>query len=386
MTRILLRRLASHGLLTVLALALLSAALLCPSAMARIYGTYPLNISVGPHGELANGSSGGPAISGDNRKARLAAFHSDASNLVGGDSNGVRDVFVWHRPHGRAGLRLNHLGAGSLKRASVSSHGVQANGASQSAELDGSLKRSPHCVVFQSQATNLSPRDASPDWDIYLRDLRRKKTRLLSAAATAPATTPTISGDCRRVAFESNGHIWTASTRTGRAHRGPLGGTPDFSLDGKAIAWQNGGTIELRRKGRTVAIDGGSNPQVSDATNRERGVTYDSGGQAMLAIVSAHGHVDRRPVTSGSSRATSISAFAPHRGIVTFIAGDSLYYLNRHTGNTDDLAHAYGPIGEGTASARANFAAFTASGGDGFIGNTSTSAVFFKHLVDGAKL
>ena len=34
-------------------------------------------------------------MSGDNRKGRLAAFHSEASNLVGGDSNGVADVFVY---------------------------------------------------------------------------------------------------------------------------------------------------------------------------------------------------------------------------------------------------------------------------------------------------
>ena len=44
-------------------------------------------------------------MSGDNRKGRLAAFHSEASNLVGGDSNGVADVFVYKRPSGWASAR-----------------------------------------------------------------------------------------------------------------------------------------------------------------------------------------------------------------------------------------------------------------------------------------
>jgi len=61
------------------------AALAVPAAAsAGIFGNDPLNLSVSPSGAAANGDSGAPAVSGDNRKARLAAFQSDASNLVGG--------------------------------------------------------------------------------------------------------------------------------------------------------------------------------------------------------------------------------------------------------------------------------------------------------------
>src|SRR4051794_14081409 len=70
------------------------------------FGGNPLPISLGPGGRAANGDSGGAAVSGDNRKTRLAAFHSSASNLVRRDSNGRVDVFVWKRPRGRAGLTL----------------------------------------------------------------------------------------------------------------------------------------------------------------------------------------------------------------------------------------------------------------------------------------
>src|SRR5947199_5863697 len=83
-----------------------------------MFGTYPLDISVAPNGAPGNGASSAPAVSGDNRKTRLAAFQSDATNLVGGDANGVTDIFVWHRPAGRAGLTLPK-GSGTLQRVSV---------------------------------------------------------------------------------------------------------------------------------------------------------------------------------------------------------------------------------------------------------------------------
>src|SRR4051794_2682734 len=104
------------------------AALAAPAAVfAGTFGTDPINISHTPSGKQANGDSGSPAISGDNRKTRFVAFYSDATNLVGGDSNGKRDIFLWSRPKGPKGLRLPH-GSGSVKRVSVNSTGKQANG------------------------------------------------------------------------------------------------------------------------------------------------------------------------------------------------------------------------------------------------------------------
>ncbi|MFY9489040.1 MAG: hypothetical protein WAP35_10165 [Solirubrobacterales bacterium] len=73
-----------------------------PTAEAGIFGTYPLSISVGPNGEAASGASGAPSGSGDNRYARLAAFHSDAGNLIAGDGNGgVADIYFKHLADGK---------------------------------------------------------------------------------------------------------------------------------------------------------------------------------------------------------------------------------------------------------------------------------------------
>src|SRR3954453_2478039 len=64
------------------------------TAHAGVFGPEPTAVS-SAHG--ANGPSGSPAISGDDRTVRFVAFHSFASNLVAGDTNGALDVFVYRR-------------------------------------------------------------------------------------------------------------------------------------------------------------------------------------------------------------------------------------------------------------------------------------------------
>lgn len=356
-------------------------------AEAAIYGTDPLNIAVSPAGLPANGASGGPALSGDNRFARYAAFHSDASNLVAGDTNESRDIFVWRRPRGSAGLRLDRSGLGKLVRASVSTAGAQANGPSTNAQLDGSLQRAPHCVVFESRATNLSAGDRATDSDIYLRDLRSGRTRLISRGVSE-ATDPTISGDCRLVAFTADGHVYTAKTRRPRPRRFRAGGDADYSYDGRALAWSHSGTVRLRWSGRTIAVGRGTAPRVSDAARRRRVVGLERHGQVVMVTLSKRGVTGSTLVTSGPGALGGVTAFAADRGIVVFGLGSSLYYLNRHTGNSDDLAHALAPIIEADASARANFVVFTAPMGIGFIGdgNGSIPDIWIKHVVDGRRL
>ena len=181
-------------------------ALLCAvPALGATFGTDPIPVSVGPSGQGANAPSGSAAISGDNRTARYVAFHSNASNLVPGDTNGMQDVFLYGRPSGSAGVsRLDQQPArpaGSLIRVSVGPHGQQANGNSADPALDGSVQRAPRCVAFQSDATNLSPSDHDGQWDIYVHDLKAGTTRLVSGGVGPAAVDPAISGDCRQVAF-----------------------------------------------------------------------------------------------------------------------------------------------------------------------------------------
>jgi Tol biopolymer transport system component len=132
--------------------ALLGAAatlLLAPSAApAGVFGTAPINISRG-----GNGESGGPAISGDNRKTRYAAFQSDASNLIAGDTNGATDVFVRDRK------------TGETERVSLSSHCVQGSGSSGGS----SISANGRFLAFGSSASNLVVGDTIDDEDVFVR-------------------------------------------------------------------------------------------------------------------------------------------------------------------------------------------------------------------------
>jgi hypothetical protein len=415
-------------------------ALAIPGAASAggIFGTYPLNISVAPNGAPADGSSGGPAVSGDNRKTRLAAFHSDATNLVAGDTNRVTDVFVWFRPKGQKGLSLPQ-GSGSLARVSVTNTGGEANGASRSPALDGSVAALPHCVAFESDASNLAPGDGDSTTDVFVRDLKAEKTILVSRGIAAPATQPSIDGACKNVAFVAGGRVLVAGVKAGKARVLGAGSNPDYALDGRAVAWQQGNQVAFMRDGKKAIVGPGAHPTVTDAERLHGqlvsswGVSFDTpsalsskdhnpGIDTYLRVYGPKGGPKRTDLISfaqpkvnfdgsGDNYNGGITAYGTNRGILTFIHTDGTatdaYYWNQNSGNADDTAHAATLNGqpgmtEQVTSARANFIAFTSA----FTGSMATpftaaakgrgpalpnldslfspfQSVYFKMLVDG---
>lgn len=354
------------------------------TADAGVFGTAPLNISTTPSGGAADGPSGNPSVSGDNRKVKFVAFDSLATNLVSGDTNGVADVFVWSRPGGSAGNRLNRLGSGKLQRASVSSGEAQGNGASSNPALDGSMTSAPRCVAFQSTATNLDPADATPDSDIFVRNLRTGTTQLVSSTTTSDATNPSIDGRCKQVMFEADGKVMLASSTGGRVSSLGAGRQPRFSRDSLSKVYVNGsGRVVFRHSGRNRTFGKGANPVVSDQAGSGSGwaIAYQAGRNAKLALVRKNGNTKvstlKRGVTVGG-----ISVFAAERGIVVYAKRKALYYLNRNSGNSDDLAYSKAPITEIDVSARINIVAFAAPGGRGFrdIRGNTTKSIYVKYL------
>jgi hypothetical protein len=351
-----------------------AALLLAPSvSSAGIFGTNPIDISHTPSGGQADAASGSPAISGDNRKTRYVAFWSDASNLVRGDSNGRRDIFVWSRPKGRRGLKLPS-GSGSVQRVSVSNRGGQANGASFDPAIDGSVTSVPHCVAFESLASNLAPGDRDATADIFVRDLRAHRTYLISRGIPGPAIDPTIDGHCRNVAFVAGNRVMVAAVRGGRPHAVQPGHEPDFSRDGTALTWVQGTVVKVRRAGHIATVGPGDNPTVTDHESGQWAVSYQSGGRVLVRILKASGG-PKKTINVGPGANGGITVYGSRRGIVTFFKGGDLFYFNEHSGNSDDLAHMSGAIDGVVTSARANFVAFS-SGGN----------VFFKHLTGGEAL
>ncbi len=118
-----------------------------------------VRVSVDSSETEGNGLSSGAAISGD---GRFVAFFSEASNLVAGDTNATRDVFVHDRD------------TGITERISVSSDEVEADAQSSfSVQGDSSVPRinaDGSMVSFDSFATNLVPDDTNGFPDAFVRD------------------------------------------------------------------------------------------------------------------------------------------------------------------------------------------------------------------------
>ena len=307
-------------------------------------------------------------MSGDNRKGRLAAFHSEASNLVGGDSNGVADVFVYKRP---SGFRA---AGGTLRRVSVTNSGGQANEPSTNPSLDGRVllgdgNRPPHCVAFQSEASNLNSSDRDKTSDIFVRDLAHGRTKLVSRGIGAAATNPSIDGSCKTVGFEAGGRVYVAKVGGSVKSLGS-GHDIDLALDGKGITWVSGGNVKIRRAGHTSTVAPGDNPTISDLTklssgSRVWGVSFqtnanlvgrdhNSGSDVYVRTFGASGGPRKTDLVSAFQRgAGSVGGDNENGGLTAFAAatassgsstttrpGRPLFYRNNNSGNIDDLVHA----------------------------------------------
>jgi Tol biopolymer transport system component len=163
------------------------ALLVLPAAGAGPGSTTRLSTATG--GGQGNGRSFVPAISAD---GRYVAFYSDASNLVSGDTNGARDVFV------------RDLQTGETTRVSVGTSGAEANGDS----FAPALSSDGRYVAFASAATNLVDGDTNDANDIFVRDRQTNTTTRVSVGydgsqANGGSDQPSLSGDGRLVAFTS---------------------------------------------------------------------------------------------------------------------------------------------------------------------------------------
>ena len=152
-------------------------------------GQFTTKVSQAPGGGQADDGSVAPVITPD---GRFVAFHSHATNLVPGDTNGREDVFFFDRSTSSTTLVSQSMSGGS------------ANGQSWSPSMsvDG------HYVAYSSSANDIVPGDIGFTRDIFVWDRTTDETILVSRGrngkpANNSSFSPDISGDGRYVTFSS---------------------------------------------------------------------------------------------------------------------------------------------------------------------------------------
>lgn len=288
-------------------------------------------VSVHSDGGEANAENRTPAISGD---GRYVVFESDASNLVGGDSNGVADVFVHDRE------------TGETRRVSVSSGGTQGNASSRAPAISGGGRT----VAFHSNAFNLVGGDTNNVSDIFVRDRDTGTTSRVSVHSNGTqgndvSYDPAVSGDSRYVAFWSYAGNLVDNDSNGRADVF----VRDQVMGQTFRVSQNASGIGGNGDSKYPAISGNGRYVVFESTASNL-VGGDSGIYTDIYLYDIQmGGIERVSVSDdeqeaqGDSWAASVSGDGRYVAFVSFasnlVAGDTNLYpdvfvRDRHTGQT----------------------------------------------------
>ena len=288
-------------------------------------------VSVGPGGQDPNAYSVFPVISGD---GRYVAFESSASNLVPGDTNNWKDIFVYDRT------------VGTTERVSVATDGTQSNNESNEA----SISRDGRFVAFYSRASNLVVGDTHGRLNVFVHDRMTGTTELVSTvpgggtSLSGDSFSPSISADGRFVSFVSNApelgggyEIFvrdrlTAATElvsvSSSGVRGDgLTSSPAMSGDGRFVVFQSNAT----------SLVPGDTNGVSDIYLRDR----QAGTIERISVATGGGQGDGDAVSPGIRDDGRIVVF---QSLATnLIAGDTnggfdVFARDRQRGTTERIS------------------------------------------------
>jgi Tol biopolymer transport system component len=287
-------------------------------------------ISDTPAGDPGAGHSLHPEFSGD---GRFVAFDSAADDLVGGDANGLRDVFVFDRT------------TGALELASLGTTGTAGDRTSSFP----SLSHDGRYVLFDT-TTAFEAGDTNNRSDLYLRDRQAGTTTRVSLAHDLAegddnSYSGSLSGDASACAFVSRaGNLvpgdlnWRAdvfardvvSGGIVRANVGPGGVEADQDSDHPVIS----------ADGRFVAFDSLATNLVPGDTNFAWDVFVHDLQTGVTSLVSAPaggGSADgdsRRPHLSADGRFVVFSSLARNLGGGDPFASD-VFLLDRNSASLE---------------------------------------------------
>jgi len=199
-----------------------------------------------------------PSISAD---GRFVAFDSSANNLVDDDTNSARDIFV------------NDTLTGDTTRVSVASDTTQGNGASELSYVNADGR----FIAFVSVASNLVAGDTNGTNDIFIHDIQTGETKRVSVASDTSQSNgdsyrSSISSDGRYVVFDSDASNLVAGDTNGVkdifVHDTNTGSTTRVSVNSDAV--QGNGISEfpfISTNGRYLAFISSADNLVVNDTN-----------------------------------------------------------------------------------------------------------------------
>ena len=220
-------------------------------------------ISVNRGGNAANRRSYAPSISAG---GRFVTFFSKATNLAGASRDDIYlDVFIRDRT------------ADSTRLVSVGRPGTVPDGDSMFA----SISNDGRVVSFSSAASNLVKADSDHNFDVFVRNLDTRTTRLISvrpdgSQARRPSTRPTISPDGGFVGFTSEATLVPGETND----------SPDAYLWDRAAR-----QMELISE-VPLEFHSGDACYADDVARRGRTVSFQSSGAVFAPIDTNYPHSD----------------------------------------------------------------------------------------------
>jgi Tol biopolymer transport system component len=351
-------------------------------------------VSTHVDGTRGNGESAEPSVSGN---GRYVAFRSYANNLVAGDTNGDDDIFV------------KDLQTGSTTRVSTHTEGTQGNAASCEPSISGDGRY----VAFHSEASNLVAGDTNEGadfgTDIFVKDVQTGNTTRVSTATDGSegwgdSYAPSISGDGRYVAFQSNASnlvagdlngLWTADIFVKDVQTG----STETASDAAIAQWGGNGFCDVSSisgDGRYVAFDSvASNLVPGDTigfddifvrdlqTGTTSRVSTDSNGNQGL------GGDSYGPSISGDGRYVAFTSRAYNLVVPSSVWPD-VFVKDVQTGTTTLVSsHTDGTLGNSDScdpsiSGDGRYVAFTSYASNFVAGDTNGwSDVFVKDLQTG---
>jgi Tol biopolymer transport system component len=266
-------------------------------------------VSLSVSGGAADFGSIAPSISAD---GRYVAFESDATNLIVGDTNFMRDVFV------------RDVQTGITTRVSVDSTGAEADGPSYYATISADGRY----VAFESEAANLVRGDVNLARDVFVHDRQmgftmRVSQGFMGAEANGASTWPAISADGHYVAYMSDASNLVPNDTNGQPDVFVLdlqsGATTRVSVDSAGVPGDAAsGSPSISWNGQVVAF-------ASNATNLVAGDTNGTGDVFVHDLAS--GVTQRVSVDGSGLQGNSLSSMQGNYGISSdgrFVAFDSL--------------------------------------------------------------